>query len=415
VQLGHTYHEDRARWGKPLAGLTVLAAEHMQALPYATQLLAVLGADVVKVEAPGGEGGRAARPIVPQPDGTTVGGTFARNNLNKSSIVLDLKNTGGKATFLRLAGQADVVAENMRPGVMDRLGLGYDEVAAVNPRAVYLSVSGFGSRIASPYREWPAYAPVAEAMAGLYELGRRPGEALRSGVAGALGDNAAALFAVIGVLAAVRHRDLTGTGQHVDVSMLDAMIAVNDMYPQLWSLGLPAQMATGRGTGLLTTFRAADGYFLIAVIREHQLARLAALVGCPDWVDDPRLADRAEWSERIDDIFRPVIEGWAAARSRMQAVAELAEAGIPAGPCFTMDDLAADEHVRSHHMLVEIPSGTGSPVLMPGNPIKMSRLAEGPLRTYPSPGEHTAQVLSELLGLDSDEIEGLRERGAFGG
>jgi crotonobetainyl-CoA:carnitine CoA-transferase CaiB-like acyl-CoA transferase len=132
-------------------------------------------------------------------------------------------------------------------------------------------------------------------------------------------------------------------------------------------------------------------------------------------VHDPRLADRAEWSERIDDIFRPVIEGWAAARSRMQAVAELAEAGIPAGPCFTMDDLAADEHVRSHHMLVEIPSGTGSPVLMPGNPIKMSRLAEGPLRTYPSPGEHTVQVLSELLGLDSDEIEGLRERGAFGG
>jgi crotonobetainyl-CoA:carnitine CoA-transferase CaiB-like acyl-CoA transferase len=414
VQLGQTYHTGRARWGKPLAGLTVLAAEHMQALPYATQLLAVLGADVVKVEAPGGEGGRAARPIVPQPDGTTVGGTFARNNLNKSSIVLDLKNAGGKATFLRLAGQADIVAENMRPGVMDRLGLGYDDVAAVNPRAVYLSVSGFGNRTASPYREWPAYAPVAEAMAGLYELGRRPGEALRSGVAGALGDNAAALFAVIGVLAAVRHRDLTGTGQHVDVSMLDAMIAVNDMYPQLWSLGLPAHTATGRGTGILTTFRAADGYFLIAVIREHQLARLAALVGCPDWVHDPRLADRAEWSERIDDIFRPVIEGWAVARTRMQAVAELAEAGIPAGPCFTMDDLAADEHVRGHHMLVEIPSGAGSPVLMPGNPIKMSRLAEGPLRMYPSPGEHTAQVLSGLLDLDTDEIERLRARGAFG-
>jgi formyl-CoA transferase len=279
---------------------------------------------------------------------------------------------------------------------------------------VYLSVSGFGNRTASPYREWPAYAPVAEAMAGLYELGRRPGEALRSGVAGALGDNAAALFAVIGVLAAVRHRDLTGTGQHVDVSMLDAMIAVNDMYPQLWSLGLPAHTATGRGTGILTTFRAADGYFLIAVIREHQLARLAALVGCPDWVHDPRLADRAEWSERIDDIFRPVIEGWAAARSRMQAVAELAQAGIPAGPCFTMDDLAADEHVRGHHMLVEIPSGAGSPVLMPGNPIKMSRLAEGPLRMYPSPGEHTAQVLSGLLDLDTDEIERLRARGAFG-
>jgi crotonobetainyl-CoA:carnitine CoA-transferase CaiB-like acyl-CoA transferase len=414
VRLKQTYHADRVRWGKPLAGLTVLAAEHMQALPFATQLLAVLGAYVVKVEAPGGEGGRAARPIVPQPDGTTVGGTFARNNLNKSSIVLDLKNPGGRATFLRLAERADVVAENMRPGVMDRLGLGYDEVAAVNPRAVYLSVSGFGNRTASPYREWPAYAPVAEAMAGLYELGRRPGEALRSGIAGALGDNAAALYAAIGVLAALRHRDRTGTGQHVDVSMLDSMIAMNDLYPQLWSLGLPAHTATGRGTGVLNTFRAADGYFLIAVIREHQLARLATLVGCPDWVSDPRLADRADWSERVEDIFRPVIEGWAAGRTRMQAVAELAGAGIPAGPCFTMDDLAADEHVLDHHMLVELPSGGPAPVLMAGNPIKMSRLAEGPLLKYPGPGEHTEQVLSDLLGLDTAEIEGLRAGGAFG-
>jgi crotonobetainyl-CoA:carnitine CoA-transferase CaiB-like acyl-CoA transferase len=414
VRLKQTYYADRVRWGKPLAGLTVLAAEHMQALPFATQLLAVLGADVIKVEAPGGEGGRAARPIVPQADGTTVGGTFARNNLNKSSIVLDLKNPDGKATFLRLAERADVVAENMRPGVMDRLGLGYDDVAAVNPRAVYLSVSGFGNRTASPYREWPAYAPVAEAMAGLYELGRRPGEALRSGIAGALGDNAAALYAAIGVLAALRHRDRTGTGQHVDVSMLDSMIAMNDLYPQLWSLGLPAQNATGRGTGILNTFRAADGYFLIAVIREHQLARLATLVGRPHWVSDPRLADRADWSERVDDIFRPVIEEWAAGRTRMQAVAELAGAGIPAGPCFTMDDLAADEHVRDHHMLVEIPSGGPDPVLMAGNPIKMSRLAEGPLHKYPGPGEQTAEILSELLGLDADEIEALRANGAFG-
>jgi crotonobetainyl-CoA:carnitine CoA-transferase CaiB-like acyl-CoA transferase len=303
----------------------------------------------------------------------------------------------------------------MRPGVMDRLGVGYDDIAAANPRAVYLSVSGFGNRTASPYREWPAYAPVAEAMAGLYELGRRPGEPLRCGVAGALGDNAAALYAAIGVLAAVRHRDLTGVGQHVDVSMLDAMIAVNDMYPQLWSLDLPAQTATGRGTGIITTFQAAEGYFLIAVIREYQLARLAALVGRPDWMHDPRLADRAEWSEHVEDIFRPVIEAWAGSRTRMQAVAELAQAGIPTGPCFTMDDLAADEHVRGHHMLVEIPSGADRPALMPGNPIKMSRLAEGPLRRYPGPGENTTQVLCDLLGLDADEIERLRVSGAFGG
>jgi formyl-CoA transferase len=414
VQLGTTYQEERASWGKPLAGLTVLAAEHMQALPFATQLLAVLGAEVIKVEPPGGEAGRAARPIVPQPDGSTVGGTFARNNLSKSSIVLNLKNPHGKATFLRLAERADVVAENMRPGVMDRLGLGYEEVAAVVPGIIYLSVSGFGNRTPSPYRAWPAYAPVAEAMAGLYELGRRPGEPLRTGVAGALGDNAAALYATIGVLAALRHRDLTGAGQHVDISMLDTMIAINDLYPQLWSLGQPASTATGRRTGIMATFRAADGDFLISVIREHQLARLATLVGCPEWVDDPRLADRADWSGHVEDMFRPVIEAWAGERTRLQVVAELAQAGIPSGPCFTMDDLSGDEHVQGHNMLVEIPSGSEQPVLMPGNPIKMSHVAEGPLRLYPRPGQDTQQVLSDMLDLKPDEIDRLRDSGAFG-
>jgi crotonobetainyl-CoA:carnitine CoA-transferase CaiB-like acyl-CoA transferase len=414
MQLDTIYEEDRARWGKPLTGVTILAAEHMQALPFGTQLLAILGAEVIKVEPPGGEAGRAARPIVPLPDGSTVGGTFARNNLNKSSIVLDLKNPHGKATFLRLAERADVVAENMRPGVMDRLGLGYDDVATVVPGIIYVSVSGFGNRTPSPYRTWPAYAPVAEAMAGLYELGRRPDEPLRPGVAGALADNVAALYATIGILTALRHRDQTGVGQHVDISMLDAMIATNDMYPQLWSLGQPASTATGRRTGVMATFRAADGDFLISVIREHQLARLAILVGRPEWVHDPRLADRADWSAHVDDIFRPVIEAWASQRTRLEAAAEMAEAGIASGPCFTMDDLINDEHVRAHNMLVETPAGIERPIVLPGNPIKMSHVAEGPLRIYPGPGQDTQRILSELLELKQDEIDRLGDNGAFG-
>ena len=414
MKLDTVYGEDRAGWGKPLARLTILAAEHMQALPFGTQLLAMLGADVIKVEPPGGEAGRAARPIVLLPDGSTVGGTFARNNLNKSSIVLDLKNPHGKATFLRLAARADVVAENMRPGVMDRLGLGYDDVAAVVPGIIYVSVSGFGNRTPSPYKSWPAYAPVAESMAGLYELGRRPDEPLRTGVAGALADNVAALYATIGILTALRHRDVSGFGQHVDIAMLDAMIAANDMYPQLWSLGLPASTATGRGTGIMATFRAADGEFLISVIREHQLARLATLVGHPEWIDDQRLADRADWSAHVEDMIRPEIEAWAAKLTRLEAAAEMAQAGVPSGPCFTMDDISRDEHVHAHNMMVELPSGTERPVLMPGNPIKMSRTAEGPLHIYPSPGQDTQRILSRLLGLQQDEIDGLGENGAFG-
>lgn len=414
MRLGTTYDPDRAEWGKPLAGLRILAAEHMLALPYATQLLALLGAEVIKVEPPGGEGGRAARPRVPLPDGGTTGGTFARGNLNKSSLVLDLKNPEGRAVFLGLARTADVVAENMRPGVMDRLGLGYADVAAVAPQAIYLSVSGFGNMTPTPYRTWPAYAPVAEAMAGLYEIAGEPGLPPRPGIAGALGDLSAGLFAAIGLLAAVRHREATGLGQHVDVSMFDSMLAMNDMAGQLWSLGLPPSVAGGRGTGLMATFRAADGYFLIAVIREHQLARLAATVGRPDWPADPRLSDRGQWSERVEDLFRPAIEEWAGSRTRLQVVESLAAAGIPAAPCNTMDDLVADDHVRSHRMLVELPSAEGRTTLMPGNPIKMSRVSEGPLTMFPSAGQDTDRLLTSLLGLGPAELGRLRSAGAFG-
>jgi formyl-CoA transferase len=414
MQLNETYFGERGQWGKPLAGLRVLAAEHMQSLPFGTQMLAVMGADVIKVEPPGGEGARAGRPIVPLPDGTTTGGTFARNNLNKSSIVLDLKNADGHATFLRLAQEADIVAENMRPGVMDRLGLGYQDIAAVNPRAIYLSVSGFGNMTPSPYTAWPAYAPVAEAMSGLYEVGRDGDEAPRHGIAGALGDNAAALYAVIGVLTALRHRDVTGLGQHVDISMFDSMLAINEMYPQVWSLGLPTSMMTGKGTGLMTTFKASDGYFLIAAIRRHQLVRLSELLDEPQWLQDPRLDNTTNWSDYIEDIFRPAIDKWAGERTRVEVVGELARAGIPAGPCFTMDDLTGDEHVASHNMLIEMPTDGPRPVLMAGNPVKMSRLDEGPLRGHPTPGQHCEEVLTRVLGLEGGEIEKLRAAGAFG-
>ena len=414
MELDRIYHEDRAQWGAPLEGLRILAAEHMQALPFGTQLLAELGAQVIKVEPPGGEAGRRGRPQVPQESGEPVGGTFARNNLNKSSITLDLKNLEGREIFLGLAQKVDVVAENMRPGVMDRLGLGYDDVAAVAPQVVYLSVSGFGNRTPSPYQTWPAYAPVAEAMSGLYELGRIGGEPPRSGVAGALGDISAALFAVIGILAALKHRDRTGLGQHVDVSMLDSMISMNDMYAQVRSLGLPAGSAAGRGTGIMTTFKASDGYFLIAVIREHQLARLADVTGNPGWVTDERLADRAEWGPHVEDIFRPAIEAWAGNRTRLEVVDVLARAGVPAGPCFTMDDLVADDHVVAHNMYVEVPTKDGGHFLMPGNPVKMSRVAEGPFRRFPNPGQDTDTILRDLLGIDDESIGKLRSAGVFG-
>src|SRR3954469_20842026 len=178
MQLGDVVNPDAAANGKPLDGVRVLALEQMQALPWGTQLLARLGADVVKVEHPkGGESGRASLPAMTDPEGRSIGATFLRNNLNKRSVAIDLKHPEGRELVLQLAPKFDVFAENFKAGTLRRLRLGYDALAAVHPACIYLSVSGFGNTISSPYDSWPAYAPIVEAMSGIYDFkqqGDRP-------------------------------------------------------------------------------------------------------------------------------------------------------------------------------------------------------------------------------------------------
>ena len=241
----------------PLDGITVLAAEQMHSLPHATQLLALMGAEVIKVEPPGGDAGRSGRPTLVDRDAGPVGSTFIRNNLSKSSVVIDLKSERGSDLFLRLAATVDVVAENFRPGTATKLGIAYDDVQRVNPRAVYVSISGFGNTESpsSPYREWAAYAPIVEGMAGLYEYSREPTVPPRPALAGALGDTAPGLYAVIGVLTALHERERTGRGRYVDISMYDSMIAVADVVHPA-SMGVEPSHAVD-GIGILQRVRAA--------------------------------------------------------------------------------------------------------------------------------------------------------------
>lgn len=406
-------HPERGRYGKPLAGVRVLAAEQMQALPYATQLLSHLGADVVKVEPPGrGESGRGARPTLIDRDGRSVGATYLRNNLGKRGITLDLKSDEGRDLFLRLVPRFDVVAENFKPGTMARLGLGYDTIAERHPAAIYVSISGFGQLVDSPYSGWPAYAPIVEAMAGIYEPNRKEGEPPPVVVAGALGDNASALFTVIGILAALRHRDASGIGQHVDVSMFDATLAMADMVPQLWSMGAPKQWAAAGSTAIVAAFRASDGYFVVSVFREHHFERLAELVGHPEWCGDPRFATREDWARQTEPVIRPAVERWARDKTKLEAARALCEIGVAAGPSNEAPDIHADPHVAARNMLLEVPrSDADEPMLVVGNPVKMSHLAEGPVSSYPGLGEHTDELLREELGLDDEALAGLRDRG----
>ncbi|MBM4384899.1 MAG: CoA transferase [Deltaproteobacteria bacterium] len=415
MRVGEVRHPERGAQGKPLAGISVLAAEQMQALPYATQLLAHLGADVVKVEPPGrGETGRASNPFLVDEDGRKVGATYLRNNLAKRSIALDLKTDAGRALFRRLVPHFDIVAENFRAGSMERMGLGYTALAAENPRLIYLSLSGFGNLERSPYRDWPAYAPIGEAMGGIYEPTRKAGEPPRVVVAGALGDNATALYAVIGALAALQHRERTGLGQHVDIAMYDSMIAMADMVPQLWSMDAPASMAGPGSTALVAAFKASDGYFVIAVLREHMFEKLCRLLGREEWLSDPRFATRVGWAKHTETVIRPVLEAWAATKTKLEAARALAELGITAGPSNVAADIAADPHVELRGMLIEVPRpDSPKPYLVSGNPVKMSRLAEGPLGPAPRLGAHTEDVLRSLLGMDDAEIARLRGEGAI--
>src|SRR5438477_1990674 len=205
MRLGDSANTEAKQYGRPLDGVRVLAAEQMQSLPYATQLLARLGAEVVKVEHPEhGESARTSSPAMVDPDGRKVGATYLRNNLNKRSVGLDLKSAEGRDLFLAMVPRFDVVAENFKPGTMERMGLGYDVIAARHARAVYVSISGFGNTVETPYRDWPAYASIVEAMSGIYDY-RPPDEPPVTIPVGALGDISSALFGVIGVLAALRH------------------------------------------------------------------------------------------------------------------------------------------------------------------------------------------------------------------
>jgi formyl-CoA transferase len=415
VRVGDTRPADDPAARRPLEGLRILALEQMQALPFATQLMAHLGAEVIKVEHPlRGDTGRGATPRVTDHTGHEVGATYLRNNLGKRSIGIDLKTDAGRALVLRMAPHFDVVAENFKAGSLDALGLGYDAVHAVAPRAIYASVSGFGNLRPSPYKRWPAYAPIAEAMGGLLEPTRKLGQPPRPVPAQGLGDNASALFCVIGILSALRRREQTGVGQHVDVAMYDAMIAMADMTPQLHSLGVDIGHATAGRTAIVGAFRAKDGYFVIAVFREHHFEKFAATIGRSDWVGSPEFATREDWARNIEPIVRPAIEAWARDKTKLEASRLFAEQGIAAGPSNDGADLANDPHVAAHDMLIEVPVPDRDPLLQPGNPIKFSDAPEGPVRSFPGLGEHTAEVLREVLELDEEEIERLRGEGVVG-
>jgi formyl-CoA transferase len=250
-------------------------------------------------------------------------------------------------------------------------------------------------------------------MSGIYDY-RHPDEPPVTIPVGALGDISSALFGVIGVLAALRHRERTGVGQYVDIAMFDAMVAMTDIVTNFWSLGVRPE--AGKGLEVICEgFRASDGYVVVQIVREHQFCNLADVIGHPEWKDDPRFATRAGWGPYLESVIRPAVDAWASTRTKLRAAQELTEAGIVAGPSNHASDVIADPHVAARRMLVEMPrtDGVDEPVLVPGNPVKLSNMTEGPETRVPWVGEHTGELLAAELGLGDADLAGLRDRGVI--
>ena len=396
--------------GTPLNGIRILAVEQMQSLPFATQLLARLGAEVVKVEHPGrGDLGRSSLPAVTDSSGNRVGATFIRNNFAKKSIGIDLKHESGQKLFKQLVPKFDVVAENFKAGTMGTFGLDYSSLSALDQSLIYLSISGFGHDSNSPYRDWPAFAPIAEAMSGLYTFNRADGEELKVSPAGALGDTGTGLFAVIAILAALRHRETSGIGQYIDLAMFDSMIAFADIVPNYFSMGRDPRTPSSL---INHSFKIAKGEIVIQIGREHQFKQFAELLGKEDWLNDSRFSNRDGWVRNIE-LLRTTVHQWAENREPIEVCSRLASAGIAAAPVFTAQDIISDPHVKSRNMLVQMPTQDGDPALAAGNPIKIAGVQDGADTPPPSLGENTNDVLSSELQMSSNEIDELRNKGVI--
>lgn len=399
-----------AEAGGALDGIRVLDLSQGAAGPTAAMLLGDLGADVVKVEPPGGEWGRGLGP--PFVDG--VAAAYLGMNRNKRGIVVDLKRPAGRDLVLRLAARSDVVLESFRPGVADRLGVGYEALAARNPRIVYAAISAFGPQ--GPWRDRPGVDGVVQAMSGLMSVtGTADGPPVKVGVPAA--DMVGAFLAVQAVLAALLVRERTGRGQRADVSLLDGLIAfqVVPLSMYLAAGEPPARLGSAAPYAAPNeAFPTRDGYVMVAAYTPERWARLCRALGRPELATDPRFDSnekrvraRAELQRELGEIFRT--------RTTAEWVRDLEAADVLCGPLLSYPELVEEEHVRRSGLLLEVEHPTAGPVRAVACPLRLSATPAAHRRRAPVvPGEHTEAVLAEA-GLSRREIDALFEEGIVHG
>ena len=397
--------------GGALDGLKVVDLTRMLAGPYATMLLADQGATIIKVEPLDGDGTRDFGPYLPADRDARFGGYFQSINRNKFSIALDLRRAEGKRILRALAAESDVLVENFRVGVMDRLELAYESLAEINPRLVYAALRGFGDPRtgASPYLDWPAYDVVAQAMGGIMSItGEAGGRPLKVGPG--VGDLVPAMYATIGILSAVRHAEKTGAGQFLDVAMYDGVLALCERIVYQHDFAGLTPGPEGNGHPLLCPFGlfpARDGSVSIACPADPFWQTLCQIMGAPELGDDDRYATNTARVRHRDQVVATVA-AWTNRHSKAE-LATLLGGRVPFGPVNTIDDIVVDQHVAARGTLVELelPHGVGR-ARVANTPIRMTETQGGVRRAAPELGEHTDAILAEI-GLSTAEIAALRD------
>ncbi|TKC80245.1 CoA transferase [Trinickia terrae] len=397
-----------------LAGLRVLDLSRVLAGPWAGQLLADLGADVVKVERPGGGDDTRAwgPPWLNDADGQPTGESayYLSANRNKRSVTIDLSEPDGQRLVKQLASKADVLLENFKVGGLAQYGLDYASLKEANPRLVYCSITGFGQT--GPYAARAGYDFLIQGMGGLMSLtGRADGTEgegpLKVGVA--LTDVMTGLYATVAVLAALARRERSGEGQHIDLALLDVQIAclANQAANYLVGGMVPRRMGNAHPSIVpYQDFPTADGYMIIAVGNDGQFAKLCNSLGRPEWSGDERFATNPQRVKHRDALIA-LIHSVTVSRTTAEWVAVMEAAGVPCGPINSLDKVFADPHVQAREMRIEMPHALADHVPLVANPIRMSESPVQYRRSPPTLGEHTEDVLHGWLDMTEGEIADL--------
>jgi len=395
-----------------LEGIRVIDLTQMLAGPYCTQMLADQGADVIKIEPPQGDSSRKLGPYRADDETRLVGGYFASVNRNKKSIIIDLKAEEGRALLRRLVRTADVLVENYRARVMDRLGLSYESLRDENPALVYAAIRGFGDPRTgeSPYVDWPAFDVVAQAMGGLMGI-TGPDAKTPIKVGPGLGDIIPGAFAATGILAALVRAKMTGRGQFVDICMIDVVLSVCERIVHQNSYAGVVAHPEGNQHPILTpfgVFPASDGYVSIGAPTDEWWQKLCHLMGRDDLLGDETLATNALRTKNRERAFA-IVEDFTRTRSKKQLM-DIFGGKIPFGPVYDMADIAQDPHFAVRNMIVETTDpGSATPVKLAGVPIKFTETPGQIWSGPPGLGQHTDEILG-AVGLRAAEIDDLRQR-----